>query len=165
MKPVLGIEAKSEIAERLTATLLAVLLIVAMVLWTAPAFAWAVGKCPLTQGFWKNHPDDWPVSSLTLGTVAYTEAQLITILKTPVGGDASLDLAHQLIAAMLNVANGSDPGPISATITDANGDLGTGTIPEGIAPSSPLGADMVNDAAGLDAYNEGELTPICMSAY
>jgi hypothetical protein len=163
MKPVLGIEAKSEIAERLTATLLAVL--VAMVLWTAPAFAWAVGKCPLTQGFWKNHPDDWPVQSLTLGTVPYTEAQLITILETPVGGDASLDLAHQLIAAMLNVANGSDSGPISATITDANGDIGSGTIPEGIAPSSPLGADMVNDAAVLDAFNEGKLTPICMSAY
>jgi hypothetical protein len=136
-----------------------------MVLWTAPAFAWAVGKCTLTQGFWKNHPDDWPVTSLTLGTVTYTEAQLITILKTPVAGDASLDLAHQLIAAMLNVANGSDPGPISATITDANGDIGSGTIPEGIAPSSPLGQDMVNDAAVLDAYNEGELTPICMSAY
>jgi hypothetical protein len=171
MKPVLGIEGKSEIAQRLTATLLAVL--VAMVLWTAPAFAWAVGTCPLTQGFWKNHPDDWPsvvvnAGGLTLGTVTYTEAELITILKTPVGGDASLNLAHQLIAAMLNVANGSDSGPISATITDANGDIGSGgsgTIPEGIAPSSPLGADMVNDAAVLDAFNEGKLTPICMSAY
>jgi hypothetical protein len=72
-------------------------------------------------------------------------------------------LAHQLIAAMLNVLNGSDAGPISATITDANGDIGSGTIPEGIAPSSPLGADMVNDAAVLDAFNEGKLTPICMS--
>jgi hypothetical protein len=118
-------------------------------------------KCPLTQGFWKNHPAAWPVSSLTLGTVTYTEAQLITILKTPVAGDASLNLAHQLIAAMLNVANGSNPAPISATITDANGDLGTGTIPEGIAPSSTLGADMVDDANTLDSYNSGTLTPGC----
>lgn len=118
-------------------------------------------KCPLTQGFWKNHPDAWPVSSLTLGTVTYTEAQLITILKTPVAGDASLNLAHQLIAAMLNVDNGSNPAPISATITDANGDLGTGTIPEGIAPSSTLGADMVDDANTLDSYNSGTLTPGC----
>src|SRR5258708_5881573 len=153
MKHVLGIERKREIAKRLTATL--VVALVAMVLWTAPAFAWAVGKCPLTQGFWKNHPDDWPVLSLTLGTVTYTEAQLITILKTPVAGDASLDLAHQLIAAMLNVDNGSNPAPISATITDANGDLGTGTIPDGIAPSSTLGADMVDDANTLDSYNSG----------
>jgi hypothetical protein len=122
-------------------------------------------KCPLTQGFWKNHPDAWPVGSLTLGTVTYTEAQLITILKTPVGdgagADASLNLAHQLIAAMLNVANGSNPGPISATISEANGDLGSGTIPEHIAPSSTLGADMVDDANTLDSYNSGTLTPSC----
>jgi hypothetical protein len=62
---------------------------------------------------------------------------------------------------MLNVDNGSNPAPISATITDANGDLGTGTIPEGIAPSSTLGADMVDDANTLDSYNSGTLTPGC----
>jgi hypothetical protein len=118
-------------------------------------------QCPLTQGFWKNHPAAWPVSSLTLGTVTYTEAQLITILKTPVAGDASLILADQLIAAMLNVANGSNPAPISATITDANGDIGSLTIPAAIAPSSTLGADMVGDASTLDSYNSGTLTPSC----
>jgi hypothetical protein len=117
-------------------------------------------QCPLTQGFWKNH-SAWPVTSLTLGTTTYTEAELITILKTPVAGDASLILAHQLIAAMLNVANGSKAAPISATITDANGDIGTLTIPADIAPSSTLGADMVGDASTLDSYNSGTLTPSC----
>jgi len=87
--------------------------------------------------------------------------QLITILNTPVNGDASLDLAHQLIAAMLNLANGSNPSPISSTISDANGDLGTGTIPEGIDPSSTLGADMTGDASTLDSFNEGNFTPSC----
>src|SRR5689334_10028024 len=27
-------------------------------------------ECAFTQGYWKNHPDAWPVSSLTLGGVS-----------------------------------------------------------------------------------------------
>src|SRR5437016_831768 len=65
--------------------------------------------CPLGQGFWKNHPGAWPVSSLTLGSQTYVQAQLLTILTTPVRGDASLVLADQLIAAKLNIAHGSNP--------------------------------------------------------
>src|SRR5262249_10607435 len=42
-------------------------------------------KCPLGRGFWLSHPDAWPVSSLTLGTVTYTQAQLLAILSTPTG--------------------------------------------------------------------------------
>src|SRR5712692_10584393 len=72
-------------------------------------------KCPQGQGFWKNHPDAWSVTSLTLGSQTYTQAQLLTILTTPVRGDASLILADQLIAAKLNIANGSDPASVSAT--------------------------------------------------
>jgi hypothetical protein len=110
-------------------------------------------QCPLTQGFWKNHPDAWPVSMLMLGTVTYTEAQLLTILETPPAGDASLILAHQLIAAKLNIANGSNPSPISATISDADGDIGSSTIPANVAASSALGTDMTNDANTLDSFN------------
>ena len=94
---------------------------------------------PLTQGFWKNHPSLWPVTKLTLGTTTYTETQLLTILGTPVSGDASLILADQLIAALLNIANGTDSSPVAKTIADANSLLGAGPIPEGIKPSSTLG--------------------------
>ena len=73
------------------------------------------GVCPLTQGYWKNHPNAWPVNSLMLGSQTYTKAELLNILNTPVGGDASLNLAHQLIAAKLNIAAGSDPTPVSST--------------------------------------------------
>lgn len=110
---------------------------------------------PLTWGFWKTHTSFWPVSTLTLGTVTYTKAQLINILGTPVGGDASINLAHQLIGAMLNLLNGSNPDSISATVSDANDDLGNGTIPQGVtARSTPtLYQDMVGDANALDNYN------------
>lgn len=61
-------------------------------------------KCPLTQGYWKNHPDAWPVDSLTIGGTTYGKAVLIDILKTPPKGNGAIILAHQLIAAKLNVA-------------------------------------------------------------
>src|SRR5262245_31688333 len=37
-------------------------------------------NCTFTIGYWKTHPSAWPVSSLTLGTVNYTAAQLLQIL-------------------------------------------------------------------------------------
>src|SRR6266851_5149284 len=60
-------------------------------------------KCPLGSGNWKNNPA-WPVTSLTLGSQSYTEAELTVILKTPAGGDASLILADALIATELSIA-------------------------------------------------------------
>jgi probable HAF family extracellular repeat protein len=121
-------------------------------------------RCPLGQSFWKNHPDAWPVTSLTLGSQTYTQAQLLTLLATPVRGDASLILADQLIAAKLNIANGSNPAPISSTITDADNLLsqfGSNRLPYNVRTSSAIGQQMVNDANVLDRYNNGDLTPDC----
>src|SRR5881396_2666667 len=89
----------------------------------------AAQQCPLGQGFWKNHADAWPVSSLVLGNPSnpnhtYNKQKLLAILDAPVGSganaDASLILGRQLIAAKLNIANGSDPAPISSTVTHAD---------------------------------------------
>jgi hypothetical protein len=122
----------------------------------------AQGTCPLGQGFWKNHSAAWPITSLQLGTsFTVTQVQALTILGTPVRGDASLILADQLIAALLNIANGSDPTPVSATVADVRTLIGAGPVPEGIAPSSATGQQMVADAATLNAYNSGALTPNC----
>jgi hypothetical protein len=118
--------------------------------------------CPLGQGYWKNHPDAWPVNSLILGSQTYTKMELLNILNTPVGGDASLNLADQLIAAVLNILNGSDPTPIS-TITHADSLLSmfSGKLPYHVRPSSAIGQMMVSDANTLYNYNNGLLTPGC----
>src|ERR1022692_1508331 len=73
--------------------------------------------CPaFTQGYWKNHQSAWQDGTgLTLGTNFYANAQLETMLQTPVHGDASVELARQLIAALLNIANGTTSVPIDAT--------------------------------------------------
>ncbi len=124
-------------------------------------------SCPLGQGYWKNQPDAWPVTTLTLGCETYTQAELLTILTTPSGAgkhaDASLILADQLIAAKLNIFNGSDATPISATIAAADALLCTfgGKLPYNVEPSSAAGQQMTALAATLDEYNSGLLTPDC----
>ena len=125
-------------------------------------------NCPLTQGFWEHHPAAWPVSTLELGTVSYTQSQLVLnmLVESPgsgEGSDASLILAHQLIAAKLNLAFGSDPGPIVSIIAAADALIDSHTIPivPRITPSSPVGAQMVALASALNNYNEGLLTPNC----
>jgi hypothetical protein len=74
-------------------------------------------------------------------------------------------LAKQLIAAKLNIFNGSDPAPARAAIADADGLLGgfAGKLPYGVATSSAIGQQMVNDGSKLESYNSGALTPACAS--
>jgi hypothetical protein len=126
-----------------------------------------VGACPLEQGFWKNHPAAWPVGTLMLGSQTYSERELLAVLRTPIGrsgSDASLSLAHQLIAAKLSIANGSDPTVIAGTVAHADRLLAAfgGKLPYGVRPSSALGRAMVGDAGLLDAYNSGRQTPTCV---
>jgi hypothetical protein len=123
--------------------------------------------CPLGKGYWKNNPNAWTVNSLTLGNQTYTKAELLTTLNTSVGSgknaDASLILAHQLIAAKLNVANGSDPAPVSSAIGDADNLLAAyaGKLPYRIKPSSASGQAMVSATSRMDSYNNGLLTLTC----
>jgi len=116
-----------------------------------------------SQGYWKNHPDAWPVTSLQLGNVTYTQDQLLAILHEPVRGNGILILAHQEIAAKLNIANGADGSCIQQTLADADaliGDLVIPPIGDGYLPpqeAAPL-------AEVLDDYNEGDLcAPSCES--
>lgn len=124
-------------------------------------------KCPLGLGYWKNHPQAWPVTSLTLGTVTYTQAQLLAILQANPGAgakaDASLVLADQLIAAKLNTANGSNPCPIQSTIATADALIDGRTIPivPRVTPATAEGSQMISLAGMLDQYNSGGLTPGC----
>jgi hypothetical protein len=120
--------------------------------------------CPLTQGFWKTHPDAWPVPTLTIGGITYTEAQLLTVLNTATGGDAVLILADQLIAALLNVASGTPTTPaVAAAIADAQTLLtGINLLSHtAVKTSSTLGQKMVNDATILNDFNNAAFSPGC----
>ena len=103
------------------------------------------------------------MNTLVLGSQTYTKAELLAILGRATKGDASLILADQLIAAKLNIANGADGTPVTSTIADADAVLSLfpGKLPYGVKSNTTNGQRMVNDAATLDNYNNGLLTPGC----
>jgi hypothetical protein len=115
-------------------------------------------NCTYTLGYWKNHTQQWPVTGLTLGTVTYSAAQLLAILNQPANGNKLLILAHQLIAAKLNIANGADPSSAASTIAAADALIGSLVVP-------PIGAgDLPTDPATsysnlLDDFNNGLIGP------
>jgi hypothetical protein len=115
-------------------------------------------SCTYSQGYWRNHPNAWPVTSLTLGTVTYQAAELMAILDDPARGNGLVILVHQLIAAKLNIANGADPSAIQQAITDADNMIGTLVVPpigNGYLPPGQTG-DLTET---LTEYNEGTIGP------
>jgi hypothetical protein len=121
-----------------------------------------MGNCTFTQGFWKNHPSAWPVTSLTIGGVVYTQQQLIGLLDTAPKGDASLILAHQLIAALLNTANGAT-GSVAVQTAIANAQTwmtankGSATaLPYGVSAGSTAGQQAAALTGTLDSFNSGQ---------
>src|SRR5262249_17469736 len=85
--------------------------------------------CVFSQGYWKNHPDVWPVNQLQLGNVTYTKEQLLAILHQPVQGNGLVQLAYQEIAAKLNIANGADGSCIVQTLAQADAAIGGLVVP------------------------------------
>jgi hypothetical protein len=119
--------------------------------------------CTLTQGFWKEHyPGNWPASvqsgGLTLGTVHYTAAELESILNEPVGGNGLIDLAHQLIAAKLNIANGADGSAVATTIAAADALIGSLVVPP-VGTGSLAPGDVSALVTTLDQFNQGLIGP------
>jgi hypothetical protein len=139
--------------------------LIALSLWTAQtALAQSASACPLTQGYWANHAESWPVTSIMLGSQFYAQGELLALLPGG-GGDASTILAVQLASAKLSIAAGAESTTISAALLQADTLLGqfAGKLPYIVDPSSTLGQAMVNLAAILDLYNNGQLTPNCIA--
>lgn len=115
--------------------------------------------CVRTHGFWKNHEEAWPVTSLMLGAHTYDAAELDALLSTAPRGDASRILAMQLIAAKLNVASGAAS---VAAIAEADAWLATyaGRLPLDVHASTAEGQVAVAIASALDLYNNGGAGPL-----
>ena len=128
------------------------------------------GGCTYTQGYWKNHaglvrndnggegsiqPDAWPVSELTLGNLTYGKDALLDIFKTPVRGNGYISLAHQLMAAKLNIENGADPSEIADVIAAADAFIGDNNVTTASCPTSAVGEWVQK----LDDWNNGVTGP------
>jgi hypothetical protein len=117
--------------------------------------------CVLGQGYWENHPGQWPVTQLQLGNVTYNQQQLFSILLAVVRTNGLVSVAHQEIAAKLNIASGADGSCIAQTLADLDALIGGLVIPPVgngyLAPS--VTSRYVNI---LSDYNEGHLcSPYC----
>lgn len=115
-------------------------------------------NCTYTLGYWKTHEESWPVASLTLGSVVYTKAQLLSILGQPVAGNGLISMSHQLIATKLNIANGASSASIAATVAAADAQIGALVVPPvGAGHLSPGSTSSKTQA--LDDFNNGVTGP------
>jgi hypothetical protein len=142
-------------------------------------------RCTYTQGYWKNHggpagcdqapvnfPDPvWPASimanGMQIGSTTYTAAQLCTLLNAPAAGKKLIALAHQIIAARLNLANDAlDCTNIQSDLAAADAVVGSVnllTLAAGNCGGPPGGrpagcsADPGDLTGLLTSYNEGGL--------
>lgn len=118
-------------------------------------FYYSDGGEPLTPGYWKNHPEAWPIESIMIGGITYTKAEALEILWMANAKDATYQLASHLIAAKLNVANGvTAPTSVLNAIADADdfleNDYPLGTNPRGADREYALWLKDI-----LDNFNNG----------
>jgi len=110
-----------------------------------------------TPGYWKNHPDAWPVNSIVVGGVSYTKAQAITWLGK-VGKDKTTTMFASLVSAMLSVMIGNDSSCVGSAITAGNNWLATyGPVGSNVAGSSQAWTIGQPTQQTLDAYDNGLL--------
>jgi hypothetical protein len=135
---------------------------------TLPCFVVDPAGCTFTQGYWKTHNaiicavdplsplcQPWPVKGMPLGNNFYNFIQLVAILETPAQGNGLITLAHQLIAAQLNIFNGADASTIMPDINAANALIGNLVVGVDYLPPSATSALVT----ALANYNEGATGP------
>jgi hypothetical protein len=108
-------------------------------------------------GYWKNHPEAWPVQSVRLGGVGYDKAHAIQVMRLPEKGDKTKNLFRHLLAARLNVLAGNDSSCIEASITRADAWLMRNPVGSNVRGNSRAWKEIAGVVVRLDAYNSGLL--------
>ncbi len=109
-----------------------------------------------TPGYWKNHPEAWPVTSITVGGVTYSEAQAISWLNKT-GKDKTVTMFQSLVSAMLSVRAGNDGSCINAAIAQGNAWLAANPLGSNVAGGSAAWSAGNPIQSTLDAYDNGLL--------
>jgi hypothetical protein len=73
-----------------------------------------------TPGYWKTHPEAWPVTTISIGGVLYTREAAIALMQQSTARNKWLNMFEQLVAAKLNVMIGNDSTCIASTIAAAD---------------------------------------------
>jgi hypothetical protein len=110
-----------------------------------------------TPGYWMNHPNAWPVTSIVIGGTTYTRDLAIKHMKSPAKGDVTYNMFAHLVSAKLNVLIGNDSSCISTTITAADAWLSSYKLGTGVKASSSAWKTGEPLHEKLDDYNNGLL--------
>lgn len=95
-----------------------------------------------------------PSHTILIGSIAYSQCDLLCSLAQPASGNALKILAHQLIAAKLNMLAGATPPDCDVAGADTLIN-GTNILTGFVDPSSTTGQQMSAIANCLDLYNNG----------
>ena len=109
-----------------------------------------------TPGYWKNHPEAWPVAGITIGGHYYSKVDAIAWLKK-VGKDKTTTMFSSLVSAKLNLLIGNNVSCISGTIPAADAWMATYPVGSDVAGSSPAWTVGEPLHQTLDNYNNGRL--------
>lgn len=136
--------------------------------WTISVTVPCDNGCTLTQGYWKTHSefgpapydDTWAQLPQGASTGFFSSGQsYYQVLWTPPAGNAYYQLAHQYIAAELNMLNGASNGDIIDAFNEAT-NLFEEYSPDEVASFKGKDKNMWTKLAStLDAYNNGIIGP------
>lgn len=120
------------------------------------------GEAPVASGveghgYWKNHPDAWPVDSLVIGNRTFSKAQILFFMRLGEAGDKTKHLFRELVAAKLNVAAGNDDSCIKDTIAAVDACLVRFPVCSGLKASSATWKRISSAVKRLSDYNNGLL--------
>ncbi len=118
--------------------------------------------CVRTPGYWKNHPEAWPTNGIDVGGIWYRKDIAIDLLNMPEKGDKSRTIFRALVAAKLNLKNGSNGRCIYSIVKAADAWLVANPLGSKVKGSSMAWKEGEPLYLELDDYNNGLLcAPHC----
>lgn len=110
-----------------------------------------------TAGYWKNHPEAWPVEEIIVGGMIHSRDDAIELMRTPGKGDKTYNMFRTLVAAMLNVMIGNDSSCIEDVIVAADDWMALYPVGSGVRANSDAWQENQWLHQALDQYNNGLL--------
>ena len=111
----------------------------------------------VSPGYWKTHPNDWPVESITIGGVTYSKAEAIATMNLKKDTDKTYDLFRGLVSAKLNVLIGNVQFCIYGAILDADDWMAANPVGSGVKANSSAWQQIAGTNQMLYDYNLGLL--------
>jgi hypothetical protein len=107
-----------------------------------------------TPGYWKNHPEAWPVDEIVIGGTPYERDDAIELMGMPEKGDKTYTLFRAYVSAFLNGLIGNNTTCVDSEIAGAHDWLA----------AHPVGSKV--KAGGKDSpWNVGEPMYILLDTY